>query len=163
MLSAPRAPTTTLQAPALLWCQATSSLHLQAKERDYPKATLCSWRAASCSPAGPELLLMQLQDPSPCSTGYSSGLSTSFCTSSLPVLHQHLSLELWQVECPACASTRTEQALKGTLVPPAVPAPALHGSITSLGALPGREDRHPKLSCPVRAHLNTTHTISRGV
>lgn len=39
-----RTLTSTLQAPALLWCQASSSLHLQSKDRDCPRAcpTLCS-------------------------------------------------------------------------------------------------------------------------
>lgn len=120
-----RTLTSTLQAPALLCCRAISSLRLQTKERDYPRAcpTLCSWRAGSCSPAGPELLLMQLQDPTPCSTGYNSAavgsapssapVPSQYRTSTTPVPHQYFSLKLWQVECPACASTRTEHAVKG--------------------------------------------------
>lgn len=77
--------------PALLCCQAISSHHLQPKEMDKPSAcpTLCSWKAGSCSPGSPELPLTQLQAPPSLQCRHHrcrSRLSTSFCTSSLPVL-----------------------------------------------------------------------------
>lgn len=77
--------------PALLCCQAISSHQLQPKEMDKPSAcpTLCSWKAGSCSPGSPELPLMQLQASPSLQCRHHrcrSRLSTSFCTSSLPVL-----------------------------------------------------------------------------
>lgn len=175
MLSAPRAHgtlTSTLQAPALLCCQAISSLCLQTKERDYPRAcpTLCSWRAGSCPPAGPELLLMQLQDPTPCSTGYNSAavgsapssapVPSQYCTSTTPVLLPGAVAG----RMPSLCINKNRAHSEGTSVSLPAPAPALHDRHQQPRERSRRGRtacRHPEPCCPVRAHLNTTHTTSR--
>lgn len=164
MLSAPRAQDTPKHPPSP--STALLPVHLQTKERDYPRAhpTLCCWRAGSCSPAGPELLLMQLCDPTLCSPGYNSAAAgpapssapvPSQCCSSAspqscggwnaqPVHQQEHSKQRRDISASTCASSCS----------PRQPPPAM-------GALPGRKDsmQTPRalLSCESPSEHHTHH------
>jgi len=166
--------------PALLCCQAIGSHRLQPKGWDKPseRPTLCSWRAGSCSPGSPELLLLSLLEKSSSSKPpsqhsrhhrYRCRLSTSFCTSSLPVLPGETRALLPRAaagSAPSLCISKNRARPDGMEVPPPVPALAWHDRHhRTRGTVSGQEDgRASSPSSPVlvRGRLKTRHTISKG-